>query len=194
MKMRAVLPDPGAPGTDYFFFFFKKIRTKSTLFAFYLLTKLEESNILPIMKLTTREEDYLETIFRLSERSDEVGISDVARARGVTMPTVISAVTRLKRNGLIRKRHYGKINLNPAGRKRAEEIYRRHKAIKAFLVDILELSQKNAEQEACRMEHAMSRKTIMKLVNFMDKVQECPMRHSTVRVKSPAIIKDDSLQ
>ena len=110
------------------------------------------------------------------------------------MPTVISAVTRLKRNGLISKRHYGKINLNPAGRKKGVEIYKRHKAIKAFLIDILELSQKHAEKEACRMEHAMSQETIMKLVNFMEKVHECPMRHSSVRDKCLAIIGDDSLQ
>ncbi len=70
---------------------------------------LECSNIIRIMKLTTKEEDYLETIYRLSKKSDTVGISDVARKRGVTLPTVISAVSRLKENGLVSQRHYGKI-------------------------------------------------------------------------------------
>ncbi len=144
------------------------------------------------MKLTTREEDYLETIFRLSEQSGAVGISDVAKERGVTMPTVISAVTRLKRDGLISKEHYGKIHLNPAGRKRAREIYTKHKAIKAFLIEILELSPGIAEKEACRMEHAMNPETINRLVNFMDVVQGCPMRKSTIREKCLAVVEGDA--
>jgi len=142
------------------------------------------------MKLTTKEEDYLETIFRLSEQLDEVGISDVAKERGVTLPTVISAVTRLKRDGLISKQHYGKIHLNPTGRKRAREIYKRHKAIKAFLIEILELSPGIAEKEACRMEHAMQPETINRLVSFMETVQGCPVRKSTILEKCLAIVDD----
>lgn len=143
------------------------------------------------MKLTTREEDYLETIFRLTEETGEVGISDVARERGVTLPTVISAVTRLKRNGMISKQHYGKIHLNPAGRKKASEIYKRHRAIKAFLIDILKVPQKLAEQEACHMEHAMQPETILRLVDFMEVIQRCPMRKKSVQEKCLAIIENE---
>ncbi len=143
------------------------------------------------MKLTTREEDYLETIFRLTEETGEVGVSDVARERGVTLPTVISAVTRLKRSGMISKQHYGKIHLNPAGKKKASEIYKRHRAIKTFLIDILEVPQKLAEQEACRMEHAMQSDTIMRLVDFMEVIQSCPMRNKTLQEKCLAIIDSE---
>ena len=126
------------------------------------------------MKLTSREEDYLETIYRLSMKIDAVGISDVARERGVTLPTVTSAVSRLKNNGLVTQRHYGKLFLNPTGKKRAEEIYRIHKILKIFLHDVLSLPDDISEREACQMEHGMSKETLKRLTRFIEIIRECP--------------------
>lgn len=128
------------------------------------------------MKLTWKEEDYLETIYRLSRGSDSVGITDVARERGVTLPTVTSAVSRLKENGLLTQRHYGKIFLSSAGKKLAAEVYRTHKAIRQFLTDVLGLPHDLAEDEACQMEHAMKEETISRLVDFVEAVKSCPTR------------------
>ena len=130
------------------------------------------------MKLTSREEDYLETIYRLARTIDSVGISDVAHERQVTLPTVKSAVKRLKENGLVSQRHYGKIVLNASGRKQAEEIYRVHKALKIFLNEILLLPPELSEKEACRMEHGMSKKTLKRLVDFTELIQNCPEKQS----------------
>lgn len=126
------------------------------------------------MKLTSREEDYLETIYRLSQTLDSVGVSDVAHERGVTLPTVKSALNRLKENGLISQRHYGKIMLNATGKKKAEEIYKVHKALKTFLNEILRLPSELSEKEACSMEHGMSKETLKRLVTFMELIQNCP--------------------
>jgi DtxR family Mn-dependent transcriptional regulator len=128
------------------------------------------------MKLTTREEDYLETIYRLSRTADSVGISDVAHERKVTLPTVKSAVRRLKDHGLVSQRHYGKIVLNATGRKQAEEIYRVHQAIRIFLTEILQLPHELSEHEACRMEHGMDKKTLKRLVDFTDLIRNCPVK------------------
>lgn len=135
------------------------------------------------MKLTSREEDYLETIYRLSRKSGPVGISDVARERGVTLPTVVSAASRLKMMGLISQRHYGKIVLNRSGRKKAKEIFKTHKAIKLFLTEVLCLPQEHSEGEACRLEHVMSRETLRRLMAFVETVQNCPARSSTCQDK-----------
>jgi DtxR family transcriptional regulator, Mn-dependent transcriptional regulator len=126
------------------------------------------------MKLSSREEDYLETIYRLSQTIDSVGISDVAHERSVTLPTVKSAVRRLKEHGLVSQRHYGKIVLNASGRKRAEEIYRVHRAIRIFLTEILLLPPELSEREACRMEHGMDKKTLTRLVDLTELIRNCP--------------------
>nr|MBN2278689.1 metal-dependent transcriptional regulator [candidate division Zixibacteria bacterium] len=133
------------------------------------------------MKLTSKVEDYLETIYRLSISGDEVGISDVARERGVTLPTVISAVNKLKEMGLVSQQHYGKIHLEASGIDKAREIYETHKALKSFLTEVLRLPADHSEHEACRMEHVMSGKTINRLVTFMDIMQNCPARNQNVR-------------
>jgi DtxR family Mn-dependent transcriptional regulator len=128
------------------------------------------------MKLTSKEEDYLETIYRLSMDTNEVGISDVARERGVTPPTVISAVSRLKGSGLVSQRHYGKVFLSQAGREKAEEIYKIHKALKLFLNQVLQLPADISEKEACRMEHGMRKETLKRLTGFLEVILNCPQR------------------
>jgi DtxR family Mn-dependent transcriptional regulator len=129
------------------------------------------------MKLSSREEDYLETIYRLSQTTDSVGISDVAHERNVTLPTVKSAVKRLKEHGLVSQRHYGKIVLNASGRKQAEEIYRVHRAIRIFLSEILQLPSELSERDACRMEHGMSKRTLNRLVDFTELIRNCPQKY-----------------
>lgn len=141
------------------------------------------------MKLTSKEEDYLETIYRLSRKADTVGVSDVARERGVTMPTVISAVNRLKESGLVKQRHYGKIFLSEAGTRKAQEIYKIHQAIKLFLTDILRLPSELSEKEACCLEHAVSDETIKRLVAFIEIYQNCPVKEKTCRNKYSRAVK-----
>ncbi|UCD94224.1 MAG: metal-dependent transcriptional regulator [Candidatus Zixiibacteriota bacterium] len=144
------------------------------------------------MKLTIKEEDYLETIYRLSQESDSVGITDVARERGVTLPTVISAVSKLKESGLIKQRHYGKLYLKAAGRKKAEEIYKTHRAIKLFLTDVLQLPVELSESEACCLEHVMSPETIKRLAGLMDTIQNCPYSDLTLKDKCVNLLSRNS--
>ena len=124
------------------------------------------------MKLSSRKEDYLETIFRLASKIESVGISDIARERGVTLPTVKSAMTKLKKDGLVTQRHYGKVVLTEIGRRKAEEVYKAHKTIRAFLHKILELPEEIAEAEACKMEHGLSGQTLEKLRAYVNKELE----------------------
>ena len=124
--------------------------------------------------LTRKEEDYLETIYRLAQDSGTVGISDIARERGVTLPTVFSAVSRLKANGMVSQSHYGKISLNPKGKQTAEEIYESHRVLRVFLQEVLGLSSEMAEENACRMEHGLNQEAVKRLKIFIEMVQSCP--------------------
>ncbi len=123
------------------------------------------------MSLTSREEDYLEAIYLLTGRHVAVGLTDVARELGVTLPTVKSAVTRLKERGLVDQKHYGKIVLNPMGHKIGAEIYRAHRALRVFLNEILRVPLEISETEACLMEHAISKDTLKKLECFVHDYQ-----------------------
>lgn len=118
--------------------------------------------------LTRRSADYLETVYLLSQEKDTVGVSQVAAARGVTIPTARSAVGRLRQAGYLRQERYGKILLTELGRSRARSVYTTHKVIFRFLHEVLGVDAETADAEACEMEHGLSEKTRARLVEFLD--------------------------
>lgn len=128
------------------------------------------------MKLSIREEDYLETIYRLGRDQIPVRISDIARERGVTLPTVVSAVSRLKKMGMISQSYYGRVTLNAAGKRAASEIYGTHKLLCRLFRDILHLSPKAAEENACRLEHGLDAEAIKRLAFLVNSICNCPGR------------------
>jgi DtxR family Mn-dependent transcriptional regulator len=118
--------------------------------------------------LTPRTADYLETIYLLSLRHDTVGVSQVAAAREVTIPTARAAVDRLKKGGFCRQERYGKIVLTGKGIERAQTVYGKHRALFRFLHEVLGVDPEVADDEACRLEHGLSPETRAKLVAFID--------------------------
>ena len=124
------------------------------------------------MKISPKIEDYLETIYRLSLEMDTVGVTDVAKARNVSVPTARTAVNRLQEYGFLHQKHYGKIILHEAGRKKGEEIFSVHKTLRRFLRDFLLVDEETAEKEACKMEHGLSHETLERLQMFLQVLEE----------------------
>lgn len=145
------------------------------------------------MKLSSRKEDYLETIYRLSAEIDSVGISDIARERGVTLPTVTSAVSGLKEKGYLNQRHYGKVTLTSSGEAKAIDIYEAHKTIKRFLREVLGLPENLSESEACKMEHGLSRETLDRLKHFIKTVINCRESNNDCQTQYFAMLKSDGI-
>ena len=124
--------------------------------------------------LTSTMEDYLEAIVNLEKEKRAVRVKDIAKRLDVRMPTVTSMLKTLNRAGLINYEKYEYIELTNKGRNVGKEISRRHHALKRFLTDILGIAPGIADDEACRMEHAVSASTLNRFVEFMDFVQSCP--------------------
>ncbi len=113
-------------------------------------------------------EDYLETIYKLSEKNNNVRITDIALALGISKPSVNRAVNTLKGQGLVSHEPYGDIALTEQGRRIGETVSRRHAMVKSFLVRVLRVSEEDAEKEARRIEHNISQNTIDKMELFME--------------------------
>jgi len=124
--------------------------------------------------LSENLEDYLETILELQRENTVARVKDIAGKIGVVSGTVTSALRNLTDKGLINYKPYSFITLTPKGEKIATEILRRHKIIKDFLQCVLLLEEGKAEENACRMEHAMDNIAINRLVQFIDYVHQCP--------------------
>ena len=125
-------------------------------------------------KLSESIEDYLEVILELESARKVARAKDIAEKIGVKRGSVTSALKSLGEKKLINYEPYSYITLTSEGKKIAEEIRFRHAALKYFLHKLLQIDEKTAEENACRMEHAVDKKTLDRLIRFFDFVFKCP--------------------
>ena len=69
----------------------------------------------------------------------------------------------LKEQGYLTQETYGSIHLTDTGREIGKQIFNRHKVIMRYLIEILNVSSENAEEDACKMEHILSEETFNKI-------------------------------
>ncbi len=117
-------------------------------------------------ELTSNMEDYLEVILNLQQEQRVARVKDVAKRLNVKMPSVTGAMKGLAEKGLVNYERYSYLTLTEAGEKIAREIGERHKTFYNFLTVVLKLDHEIAELDACRLEHATSRKTFEKIKEF----------------------------
>ncbi len=113
-------------------------------------------------------EDYLEAIYTIEQSKTSVRTTDIALYLSISKPSVNRAVNALKQQGLVLHEPYGAVILTEHGRKLGEEVSRRHIMVKRFLMNVLQLSEIDADNEACRIEHNISAHTLDKMEIFMN--------------------------
>ena len=120
------------------------------------------------MKLYASGEDYLESILMLQKKTGMVRSVDLARHMGFSKPSISHAVGILKNGGFLTVDEDGFLHLTDIGREVAEKIYERHLFFTEQLV-AAGVDLETAEQEACRMEHAISDISFQKLKEKIQK-------------------------
>ncbi len=110
------------------------------------------------MKYQQSEEDYLEKILMLQEKSQHVHSIDIANEMGFSKPSVSIAMHKLEDKGYINMDKTGVITLTDEGYKRATAVYERHKVLSTFLMQI-GVSKDTALEDACEIEHFISEET-----------------------------------
>lgn len=98
-------------------------------------------------------EDYLEAILRLYKEFGVARSVDVAKKLNVSKPSVSRAMGILEENGYVTVNRIGALELTEKGRMKANEIYERHVLLTKFLVKITGISEEQAEENACKIEH-----------------------------------------
>ncbi len=124
--------------------------------------------------LTESLEDYLEIIFRLVQQNKVARVRDIAKAKDVKNSSVISALQRLAKEGLVDYQAHEYVDLTGDGRELAFRISQRHQFLKTFLMDLLQVDEETAEKDACSMEHAISLATMDRLTAFTEFITYCP--------------------
>ena len=103
-------------------------------------------------------EDYLEAILMIKKRSGNVRSIDVARELSFSKPSVSVAMKNLREKNNITVTKEGYIYLTDSGREIAEMIYERHELLTDWLTR-LGVDPKIAAEDACRMEHVISKES-----------------------------------
>lgn len=104
-------------------------------------------------------EMYLETIYVLYQKNRDVRSIDVAEEMGFSKPSVSRGVSILKRDGYLTVDPKGYLELTDSGMDLAMKIYERHTILTKTLV-LLGVDEQTATQDACKMEHVISDKTL----------------------------------
>ncbi len=125
-------------------------------------------------QITSAMEDYLEAIFDLDQEKKVVRVKDIAKRLNVKMPTVTSMLKNLSKRGLVAYQKYEYVELTRKGLKVGREMRKRHEVLKDFLSRVLKIDAQTADEDACKMEHALSMDTFESLTDFMGFIQVCP--------------------
>lgn len=124
--------------------------------------------------LSETVENYLETILELQKEHKVARSKDIADRLGVNRGSVTAALKGLRDRGLVHYEPYSFITLTREGKGLAQEISRRHRVVKDFLLNVLSIDPETAEHTACRMEHAIDAQTMERLVCFLEYIRKCP--------------------
>ena len=111
------------------------------------------------MALKESAEMYLETIYTLSQNAAAVRSIDVAEALGYSRPSVSRAVGLLKNDGYLTVSKESFLILTEKGTEAARRIYERHTILTAALM-ALGVDQETAAEDACKIEHDISDRTL----------------------------------
>jgi DtxR family Mn-dependent transcriptional regulator len=124
--------------------------------------------------LSANMEDYLEAIYHIVSEKKAARAKDIAVRMAVNSASVTGALRLLAEKGHINYAPYDVITLTPEGEVVARDIVRRHTILKDFFTKVLDVEEAVAEDNACKMEHAVSPVVIDRLVRFVEFVQVCP--------------------
>jgi DtxR family transcriptional regulator, Mn-dependent transcriptional regulator len=132
-------------------------------------------------EVSSSMQDMLETVLRLGREKGAARVRDLAAALGVHKSTVTAALKRLAREGLVRYRPYELVALEPAGLAVAERVSGGHAGFARFLSDVLLMDPKEADADACRLEHAAGPETIERLKLFAAFLADRPAASGSLR-------------
>ncbi len=126
-----------------------------------------------LFSLSGSEERYVETIHSLIKEHGYARPADIAIALNVKPPSVTSMLQRLDGEKFAKYTRYRGVILTKKGKMLAEALEKRHQTLRSFL-EMIGVSEQNADKDACEIEHKINLETVQKLSKFVDFIQSAP--------------------
>ncbi|NLA13001.1 MAG: MarR family transcriptional regulator [Tissierellia bacterium] len=121
--------------------------------------------------LSSSMEDYIEMICRLSEKSDEVRVSELSSALNVQPPSTTKMIRRLAKENYVTYERYGFIKLTEKGREVGSKLLERHRIIFEFL-ECIGVKENILEQTEI-IEHAVNDEVLNKIDELTQFLKNC---------------------
>jgi DtxR family transcriptional regulator, manganese transport regulator len=117
------------------------------------------------MSPSISNEDYLERIHELIERTGHARVVDIAACLAVSQPSVTAMVKKLAGRGFLKYRKYRGLVMTDKGREVAQRIKNRHATLQRFL-SLLGVDAVTQEQDIEGLEHCLSEATLQRLAEL----------------------------
>ncbi len=114
-------------------------------------------------------ETYIERMYDLKKKKGYIRTVDLARMLKVKPSSVTEMLQKLAKEGFVIYEKYRNVDLTPKGIQLAKKLEERHNAIKKLLVYV-GVDEKIADEDACRIEHVISRSTAERIIEFAKKL------------------------
>jgi DtxR family Mn-dependent transcriptional regulator len=125
--------------------------------------------------MTFSEENYLKTIYHLTNISDsEISTNAIAEKMETKASSVTDMLKKLAEKGLVNYKKYQGVSLTESGSHSAKMIVRKHRLWEVFLVEKLDFPWDEVHDIAEQLEHIKSEKLINKLDGFLGNPTEDP--------------------
>lgn len=125
--------------------------------------------------LSASLEDYLEAIFHIVAQKRAAKPKDISKRMKVHNSSVTGALKLLAQKGLINYAPYDFVTLTQEGEALANDVVRRHESLRDFFQKVLAVDPTEAEEAACKMEHAVSKPILERFIDFTEYFEVCPL-------------------
>ncbi len=120
------------------------------------------------MAVSEAIENYLETIYILSRKQNEVHAIDICSYLSYSRPTVSIVLRQMREHGLVTVNEDNHIFLTEEGLRIASRVYERHEVLTGMLT-MLGVSRETALRDACKIEHDLSDETFEAIKRHMQR-------------------------
>ena len=124
--------------------------------------------------LSSAAQEYLLTLRVMAADGTKVTAAQVARRLGVTTQASSEMFRRLVADGLVTHSEGRELQLSTAGRAAADTIFRRHALIEWLLTSVVGLGWAESDEEAMRLQGAISPRVEGRLDEMLGHPETCP--------------------
>ncbi|MCX7879543.1 MAG: metal-dependent transcriptional regulator [Ignavibacteria bacterium] len=135
-------------------------------------------------------QDYLKAIYKL-QGNEPVSTTDLAKELSVSGASVTGMLKRLSSMGLVDYNSYHGAKLTPAGEKVALETIRFHRLLELYLKEKLGYPLDKVHEEACRLEHFISREFVERISEILGDPKFDPHGHPIPSVDGSLVKIDE---